>query len=267
MDFNSYLEQARHHDLLKIDASWGQGRTTFGGLSTALLLQRIAPQVDSDHILSSLSVNFCGPLHTETDFSLSTSVLRQGKSVAHFQGLVSQNNELVTVVNACYTRSRASAVVVEPSAAIAREVAAGQKLPYIKNVTPEFTKHIDFIYSEGGLPFSGSKHNHLHGWMRFNTDLGQLTNAHLVALIDAWPPTLLQKMRAPAPCASVTWSLEFITPLSALPNPIRADQWLRYDATIAQAGNGYGHTEARIYSDDGTLLALSRQLVTIYDQR
>lgn len=267
MDFNSYLHQARHQNLLKIDASWSQGRTTFGGLSAALLLEQIEQQAGTDTTLRSLSINFCGALHTETDFNLSTSVLRQGKSITHYQGLASQNDELVTMVNACYARSRPSAIIVEPQAAIAREVAAGQKMPYIKNVTPEFTQHIDFIYSDGGLPFSGSKHNHLHGWMRFNADLGQLSNAHLIALIDAWPPTLLQKLRAPVPCATVTWSVQFITPLSALPNPIRADQWLRYDAQIEQASDGYGHTEARIYSEDGTLLALSRQVVTVYDQR
>ncbi|WP_430463013.1 hypothetical protein ACQUQU_04470 [Thalassolituus sp. LLYu03] len=34
---------------------------------------------------------------------------------------------------------------------------------------------------------------------------------------------------------------------------------------IRQAHHGFGHTEARISTADGTLLALSRQLVVVYD--
>ncbi|WP_320820659.1 acyl-CoA thioesterase domain-containing protein [Thalassolituus sp.] len=39
------------------------------------------------------------------------------------------------------------------------------------------------------------------------------------------------------------------------------------EADIREAYGGYAHTEARIFSADGTLLALSRQLVVVYDRR
>ena len=267
MNFDAYLQQARNQHTITIDESWGQGRTTFGGLSAALLLAKLEQQTDAEQILRSVSVSFCGPLNTGIPFSLSHRTLRTGKSVAHYQGEALQGDELVTLITACYGRERPSAIDVDYPRQTTTEPGAGQKLPYIKGVTPEFTRHIDFTYLEGGLPFTNSKHNHLRGWMRFNDGSEPLENAHLIALIDAWPPTLLQKLKQPAPCASVTWNIELVTPLHLLEKPLAADSWLWYEADIRQAHHGYGHTEARIFNADGMLLALSRQLVVVYDQR
>jgi acyl-CoA thioesterase len=58
-----------------------------------------------------------------------------------------------------------------------------------------------------------------------------------------------------------------ITPLADLAKPIEGKDWLYYEADIREAHGGYAHTEARIFSADGTLLALSRQLVVVYDRR
>ena len=89
----------------------------------------------------------------------------------------------------------------------------------------------------------------------------------MAALIDAWPPTVLQKLKHPSPCASVTWSLEFAQPLAMLDEPLKPGSWVYYDAEIKQAHHGYAHTVARIYHPNGELIALSRQLVAVYDKR
>lgn len=266
MNFDHYLQQAINQDELAVAADWGQGRTTFGGLSAALALAHIAPQA-GDKTLRSVNVSFCGPLQTGTPFRLLARNLRSGKSVTHLQGEVWQGEGLCTQINACFGSERESGIEVTHQLLLTGEAGGGQRMPYIKGLTPEFTRHIDFSYVEGGLPFSGSKANHIKGWMRFNAGDEQqaMTNAHLLALIDAWPPTLLQKLKAFAPCASVTWSAEMVTPLAQLPAMSSTD-WLWYEAEIRQAHHGYGHTEARIATADGTLLALSRQLVVVYDR-
>lgn len=265
MGFNQYLQQAAEQESLFVDASWGQGRTTFGGLSAALLLQKIKRQHQAkDDVLRSLSVNFCGPLFTEQDCSLNTQVLRSGKSVSHFQGQLYQEEKLATQVVACFSKNRESAIAITPAVKQLGEAGEGKRLPYIKGLTPEFTQHIDFSYNAGGFPFTNSKDNFLHGWMRFKDVQGELSNAHLVALIDAWPPATTIKLKGPAPSATVTWNLEIITPLAELIEPLTGDAWLWYEAEIVQAGNGYGHTQAKIYTANGILLAVSSQLVVAY---
>ncbi len=264
MNFDDYLQHCHTHDSLIIDSSWGQGRTTFGGLSAALLLHKIEQQQSQGDILRSLSVNFCGALLTEKECELRTQTLRLGKSVGHFQGQALQEQNLVTQIMACYGKNRESSILVAPENKSLAEPGQGKRLPYIKGVTPEFTQHIDFAYSAGGFPFSNSKENHLHGWMRFKDAQGALTNAHLVALIDAWPPAIIQKLKGPAPCATVTWSLDFVQPLTSLAAPLSSATWLWYEVEISQASQGYGHTQAKIYSPNGQLLVQSHQLVVAY---
>jgi acyl-CoA thioesterase len=261
-----YLAQASECDELNIDASWGQGRTTFGGMSAALLLQRVLSEASEAGPLRALAVQFCGPLQCNQNCRVDVRGLRQGRSVSHWEAELYQDGEVTTRLNACFGQERPSDIDVSAPVLECGEPGAGQAMPYIQGLTPEFVQHIDFTYVDGGFPFSNSPHNHLRGWMRLKDSPSALSTPQLVALIDAWPPALLQKLKQPAPCASVSWNLEIIQPLETLPT-IAGDEWLYYDVGIRQAHHGYGHTEARIARSDGTLLALSRQLVAVYDVR
>lgn len=262
-----YLNQVNEQPSLTLDPSWGQGRTTFGGMSAALIMRRLNGQAEQLGELRSLNIAFCGPLFTDQPFEIESQTIRAGKSVAHLQGSVVQDDKTATLVNACFSRERESDIQVEAQAVSVPAIEAGQKLPFIKGLTPDFVEHIDFIYHSGQFPFTNSKLNHIHGMMRFSDNPSCFTNEHLIALIDAWPPTVLQKLKTLAPCATVTWSLELVTPLSQLKQPLQGSDYLYYEAEIRQADNGYAHTEARIYTLDGTLLALSRQLITVYDKK
>lgn len=268
-NLNHYLTQAADSESITIDSSWGQGRTIFGGMSAALLLKKLNQQNPDSGLLRSLNIAFCGPLFSDQPCSINTREIRAGKSIAHWQAELIQDDKVATMITACYGRQRDSDIHVAHESIDTQAPESGQKLPFIKGITPEFTQHIDFIYHDGQLPFTSSKLNHIKGVMRFSELLekGQLTEEHLVALIDAWPPTVLQKMKSMAPCATVTWQLELVTPISQLPRPLMTDEYLTYEAEIRQAHDGYAHTEARIATQDGVLLALSRQLVAIYDRR
>lgn len=269
--FDYYYNLVKSKGNLILDPTWGQGKTTFGGMSAAMGLatieQELAAHSDNVAPLRSLSVNFCGALNTETPFTAEARVLKAGRSVVHATADIHQHDAIATTITACYGAGRQSDVVVTSEKRVLGEPGGGQRLPFIAGMTPEFVKHIDFSYVSGGLPFSNSKHDHIHGWMRFSDCQSNLSEVHLVALIDAWPPTTLQKLKSIAPCASITWSLEIVTPLDALEAPIAGDDWLYYEADIAEAHDGYAHTTSRIYTSNGTLIALSRQLVVVYDKR
>ncbi|MDF1762660.1 MAG: thioesterase family protein [Oleibacter sp.] len=264
--FDHYYQQMKTPGSVSLDGSWAQGRTTFGGMSAGLALATIEAQHPTDHPLRSLSVHFCGPLFTEVPFEGQTRVLSAGKSVANYQCDLMQNDACVTSVIACYGKNRESDIDV-PEADIPPEtINEGKLITYIKGLTPDFAQHIDYRYVDGGMPFSGSEKNCLKGWMRFNDSTSLITDAHLIALIDAWPPATLQKLKSPAPCATVSWSLEFVDSPSRMSPPLTCEDWLYYECLIIEASGGYAHTTAKIYSATGDLLALSRQLVVVYDK-
>jgi len=264
MSFEHYLEKARTESQFSVNKSWGQGRTLFGGVSAAIALEQTRQQVDASRPLRSLAVSFCGATLADTDFNVSTQLLSDGKSVSQINGYIVQNEKVVTQVTACYGVERKSEIDVQAPAVEIPKLGSGQRMSYISGLTPEFVQHIDYEYTRGQFPFSNSKHNELAGWMRFNEPGTEFTEAHLVGLIDSWPPVVLQKLKKLAPAATVTWNLEIVQPISMLETKIQADDWLYYEAEVKQAHHGYAHTEARVYAADGILIALSRQLVTVY---
>jgi acyl-CoA thioesterase len=122
-------------------------------------------------------------------------------------------------------------------------------------------RHFDLCIQEGGIPFLGGKKSHYYGWMRYKNPPKEISDAHIVSIIDVWPPTLLQMIKLPAPASTVSWNVEFVYPhKEILPN-----DWLAYKAITRQAADGYGHTEATIWDAQGDVIALSRQTVAIFD--
>lgn len=247
---------------ISIPDNWSQGRTVFGGLSCGLVHNQIRQLVEPDRVLRSLNANFVGPLFTDKSFEIQTTILSAGKNVTQVLGQAIQDGKVCLSVQAALGVARSSNIQIEaPTRANVSLPTEGVFIPQIPGVTPKFLEHIAFSITQGQLPFSGSKLDHYDGWMRFVDTPNQLTDAHIITLIDAWPPTVLQLMKQPAPASTMSWNIEFTHPHPEF----EPSDWLGYCARTRQAGTGYAHVEADIYSEAGNLVALSRQVVTIFD--
>lgn len=242
---------------LNIPKSWSQGRTVFGGVSAALLYQAIRNKIDVSRVLRSMTTHFIGPLNAEQDFSISIDILREGKNTAVVEARAIQDNQVCVLVTTCFGLARDSKIEV-PSIDKhdLRPPKKGNFLMKIPKLAPAFLKHIELDIVEGSLPFLGSKKSNYCGWMRFRKAPDSITDAHLIALIDAWPPSVLQMVKGPAPASTLSWNLEFIHPHS----PIGPEDWFAYSSTTKQAGDGYAHSEANIWDVQGDLVAVSRQV-------
>lgn len=246
-----------------ITPDWGQGRASFGGLLGGMLYTVMRRKMNDERPLYSFMLSFVGPVVSDEPFTISAQVLRMGKSAVQLAAQIVQNDAVVCSALACFGTARESSVVVAslpaPNATSPDLLPA---LPYIPNIVPAFTQHIDFRWAFGGLPFSGTQSREMGGWMRLK-DLSaddEFTTAHLITLIDAWPPAVLPLLSKPAPASSVTWSVSFMQPLPKL-----ASDWWLYRAEIAQAADGYGQTSAHIWDKDGALVAISTQTVAVFD--
>lgn len=246
---------------LSIPASWGQGRATFGGLVAALAFRKMQGAVQSGRPLRALQVAFVGPVTVDEPLIFDVEVLREGRAASQVQGRIHQGGEVRLVALGSFGADRESVVQVTPHDA--PDVPAPEDcrgLDYIPGVTPEFTQHIEMRWAFGNFPFSGKPDREMGGWMRFREPGESMSDAHLIALIDAWPSPLLQHLKQRTPASSMSWSLEIVHPRPDM----QADEPLLYRAIIDQAGAGYGHTHATIWNREGELIALSRQTVTVF---
>jgi acyl-CoA thioesterase II len=267
MDLDALLSLAishKHTENLNIiiPKDWSQGRTVYGGLSAGMLYAAAKPYVEPDRVLRSMSTNFVGPLMSESPFQISVEIVREGKNVSQVQARAIQDGKNAVVSQFCFGKARRSKTGVENTDKHELTLPTKAKyIPQIPKITPKFLKHFDLSIESGGIPFTGRKSANYYGWMRFKKPPAQITDAHIVALIDAWPPTLIQQLRLPAPASTVSWNLEFIHPH----RPLAPNDWFAYKADTRQAADGYGHTEATVWDSHGEVIALSRQTVAVFD--
>ncbi len=209
-----------------------------------------------------MTTNFVGPLLFDTPFQINVEIVREGKNVSQILARIIQEDKNCVLTQFCFAKARQSKTAVKNNDQ--HNMAVPQKanfIPNIPKVTPNFLRHYELSIDDGGLPFTGKKSSHYYGWMRFKESPQTITEAHIISMIDAWPPTLIQQLRWPAPASTVSWNLEFIYPH----RPFAPSDWLAYKEDTRQAADGYGHTEATIWDIHGEVIALSRQTTAVFD--
>lgn len=239
---------------------WGQGRALFGGITAAIAWQVGHLAAAEEQHLRSMTISFVGPVAPGPS-ELQRRVLRQGKNVTQIAVDIVQQGQIVLAALLSFGKGRPSAITVTdtPTAKVPAQE-HGPSFPKSK-LMPEFTHFFDYHVSVGGLPFSGNVSREFGGWMRFREEHNPINIGLLLGLVDAWPPALLPHLSEPAPASSLTWTIEFPQPLAATSF---SDDWWQYVAFIDYAAEGYGHTHAHIWDEQGQLVAISRQTVTVF---
>lgn len=265
MNFSQLLKTARlHPQAVSIPATWVQGRACFGGLMAALLYEAMLAKTSPGRPVRSLSITFVGPAEPEVPISFEVELLREGKAVTSLLGRAVQNGQVVTLMQGSFGGGRSSMVEVPALPAVEMKdlQASAPELPHIKGVTPEFMQHFALRWAIGGLPFTNNQSRSMGGWVRLRDEGGDetLSEAHLLALVDAWPPSLMPFLNKPAAGSTLTWTIEFPQPVPSLTTL----DWCKYCVHTEHARDGYGHASAALWTAQGELLAISRQTVTVF---
>ncbi|MCV2885213.1 thioesterase family protein [Aestuariibacter sp. AA17] len=269
MHIDELLTQVRQHiespeqmPTMLVPKDWSQGRTLYGGVSAALAYEAMRVSIHADRLLRSFNCNFVGPIEPDAPFEVKVEILREGKNASQILARIVQNGNVSLLAQASFGVPRKSKVTVANNDKHTMALPKKAKfIPQIPKLTPKFLRHFELAIDSGKLPFTGSKDHHIHGWMRYKKAPATITDAHLIGLIDAWPPTVLQMLKWPAPASTMSWNVEFIHPHAEF----KADGWFAYQVDTRQAADGYGHTEANIWDENGDLIAISRQAVAIFD--
>lgn len=244
--------------LIEVPAHWGQGRAVFGGVAAALAMAHLQGVIPVGMPLRSVSVSFVAPLNSG-EAMVRRRILRQGKSVLQAQVEIEQAGQVALVALASFGATRASQLSV-PAVAAPTWSTPGIRLPD-SELAPEFTRHFDYQIQQGNAPFSGGKSRTLGGAIRFRGEFSETVGVpELLALVDAWPPVSLGLMASPAPASSLTWTLELLPQAQTF----SGSEWWSYLANIEHGADGYHHIEAKCWAPDGSLIAISRQTVTVF---
>ena len=235
-----------------IPADWLQGRTAYGGLSSALALHAAkASDIDLPPLRSAL-IAFVGPLSGEV--TIEAKRLRRGRNAAFVEASIVSEAGLgfrATFVFMSDVPSKFAHDTSVPSAL--RPPAADAKL--YTGPKEFFTGNFNFLDIKDGL---GDTEWLRWGRMIERDDLDPETA--LIAIADALPPAALKLNKGqPAPVSSLTWIVNILTP-----RPETTDGWWLLRATTDRAVGGYSSQHMTICNADGIPVIDAMQGVAVF---
>lgn len=240
---------------------WMQGRTAYGGLIAAMSLKSMRDHVPQGRKIRSLLVSFVGPVNSDP-FVIKTQPLRSGKSVTTIEAKIIQNGKICSAAIGSFGADRDSKIGISPVDRLdMAEPPNALELPYIEGLTPAFTRHFNYRWAIGELPFSGGGGKDLGGWINFREKVNCLTEEWLIALVDAWPTPVLSKLKEVAAASTLTWALEFVH-LDRV--PCSENEWWAYHCEVGSAERGYAHERSRVWDPEGRLAVFSHQTIAVF---
>ncbi|MGQ0699988.1 MAG: thioesterase family protein [Panacagrimonas sp.] len=240
-------------------ASWGQGRTLFGGLQAALLVAAMRRKIPFDIPLRSLQTSFIGPVPAG-QVRIEVKLLRQGKSAIHVQAHTVSDEGIGCTALAVFGRARASTVNIEPLfPSFEHKPENIQPSRHLEGLTPPFIQFVDQRWASGGKPYSGANDGRTQIYVRYPGEPA-VAEGLVIAVADTIPSPALSTLKTFAVASSMCWTLEFLVDdIASLPD----GHWL-VDAEATAARDGYVYQTATVWSPDHRAVALSRQSVVVF---
>ena len=241
---------------VEIPETWMQGRTTYGGLTSALCLEA-AKQAAPDIPIRTAQIAFVGPAGGPV--SLSSSVLRKGRNTVVVSVDMMTEAGMAARCVFVFGAPRESALkfnrLKRPATKHHSEIPGGSTPP----TAPSFLSNFDVKRAAGDLPVSGAGAGEVGLWIKHRDEKAPQTATTLLALADVPWPAALPMLKAPAPGSSMTWMAEFVDE-----SPDFADNWFYAHSVAETAQNGYSSQGMAMYNENGDAVLIGRQTVTIF---
>ncbi|MBV9510320.1 MAG: thioesterase family protein [Caulobacteraceae bacterium] len=252
----SQLEPCQDGFAIDAPEGWTQGRTLYGGMTTALCQAALHRALAPPAPLRSVQIAFAAPAAGRLVFR--PNIVRQGRS--SLVAAVDCEGETGPVARATFVFAAARESLVHHDAAAAPAVAAPTDCPAFlpdEAPRPEFTRHFEVRLAAGARPGTGAAEAEFTAWVRFREDEGEDAVTALLALGDCLPPAAIVQFPTPAPLSSMTWSVD-------LHPPIPSGGWRLLRSSSEQAADGYSLQGMELWSQDGRRLAVGRQCVAYF---
>lgn len=246
----------------QISEDWMQGRTTYGGLSSALALTAAKQAFPGEQPLRSALISFIGPVAGECEISVRQ--VRASKSSRFIMAEVTSTNEageLTYGTHALFTFSNARESHVDHANLPMPEIAPPEELEPLPfhPMRPAFTRHFDMRPSNGPELPMGQEEAEILAWVRFGEEPAVDTDIGLLALGDALPPAALTLFRQFGPVSSMNWTVHML-----VDQPQTRDGWWLLHSRAEHSERGFSVQEMTVWNRDGQAVARGGQGVGIF---
>ena len=236
-----------------IPAEWMQGRTSYGGLSSALALEtalRLHPELPP---LRSAAVSFIGPLAGEV--TVTARQLRKGRNATWIAAEVASEAGVGLTASFVFMGPVESVLHLNDAPPPAGWIAPEDALPLPPRTGPGFIANFEVRF---GLPRSDKPLPELCWWVRLRDRANLDPMVEMMAIADALPPGVMPLLRA-GPVSSMTWLVNLLTPA-----PTTRDGWWLVRSAGNYAENGCSSQDMGVWDADGEPVAMGMQSIALF---
>ena len=240
-----------------ISKRWWIERAPNGGYVAAILLRSLVMTLgDPSRPPRSLTVHYLDPLK-EGSCEVQTAVERSGRALTTLSARITQDERAGATALGAFSATRAG---MEFSDLVMPDVPAPQaSRPWSLSDGPPvpIVERWETRIAAGGGPFAGTPEASVAVWMRLPEP--RVTDALVVAAVtDAWFPPVYSRATRPVATPTIDLTIHF---RASLPLPAAtADAWTLGVFRTRLAKEGFAEVDGELWSEDGVLLAQSRQL-------
>jgi len=243
----------------RVSPVWMQGRAAFGGLGAAMAAKGMRTLLAEEKPMRSLMVSFVGPIPAE-DVTVRSELLREGKNVTQATVRIMAGDAVCLQAAAAFGDARNTKSAAPTAEFNAEPRDSVPSVEAVRAPVPPFISNFDVHWTGGGIPMSNTGARRLGQWVRNKTDMSAFPLEKIVAIADIPPPIILAHYDQRVLASSLSWSLEFVRPA----HEVKSD-WFYLDYDLDAAAGGYCQQSGRIFTEDGDLVALSRQCMTYFE--
>lgn len=238
---------------------WMQGRTSYGGLTAALMLEASRRQVADLPPLRSAMIGFTAPV-TEGPL-LSARLLRRGRNITTLEAQARIGEQVVGTANFSFGVAQTSDIAV---ARPAPEAPPPEDTPVMipkeaEAFVPGFHRNFDMRLIEGAMPFSGATRGYIRGWARHRDPASRDGVVSQLCIGDILPPAVFPLFKRLGPNSSVTWMFNLLEP-----DATTEDGWWHIESEVTAARDGYSSQVMRMWNAGGDLVADGMQSVIVF---
>ncbi|WP_420607009.1 thioesterase family protein [Novosphingopyxis sp.] len=236
-----------------IPPGWMQGRTAYGGLSSAIALAAARTIADDLPPLKSGQIAFVGPI-AET-VTARPRLLRRGRNTAFVQVELGSQSGIGLIASFIFMNGRESSIAFDRIPDIA--------LPPIPEDGKTRTGPPEYFTSQFDYPDKrlvlGTGDVHLANWHRLR-DRGRLDGStELMAIADALPPAAMGAMEKAGPVSTMNWQFNLLTD-----TPRTENGWWWIDAEGHQAARGSSSQYMSVRNARGEPVMMGMQSVAVF---
>lgn len=247
-----FIPGAASHKIA-IPPQWHQGRTSYGGLSSALAYHGAKLSADDLPPLQSAQISFVGPLAGEVE--VTATVLRRGRNTAFIRSDISGSDGIGLSCTFIFMAQRESHLDFEglprpdfPAIPEAEDIRSGP--------IEFFTSQME--YPEKRLTL-GLDRPQLANWHRLTERESLDPVAELLCIGDALPPSAMGLMTEKGMVSSMNWQVNMLTD-----RPVTSDGWWFLNSQTHYAAHGGSSQYMSVWNSDGEPVMTGMQSVAIF---